>query len=197
MVRRDTQKPLGGGDPTGRRLIVRPPRRESVTSRTRLTTVESVPENGSWLFTVRESDGDRQEVILVRACDGVEAWKNFCQHETDQRLDLGSGAAVRDEDVVCPKHGSVFDGCSGYCDNGPAAGSTLASVDVDVDDGAVYLTDDDATFAHEGGLDEAGDEGESDAENAENADGGGDGGDDGGDEDDGDGGPSSTSHLRF
>jgi nitrite reductase/ring-hydroxylating ferredoxin subunit len=183
MVRRDTQKPLGGGDPTDGRLIVSPPRPASVTSRTRLTTVESVPENGSWLFTVSESDGDREEVILVRACGGVEAWKNFCKHEPDQRLDRGFGAAVREEDIVCPKHGSVFDGCSGQCDNGPAAGSRLSPVAVDVEDGAVYLADEDLTFAHEGGLDD-GDEAGDDA-------------DDGGDDDEGGDGPSSTSHLRF
>jgi hypothetical protein len=61
----------------------------------------------------------------------------------------------------------MFDACSGYCDNGEAADTTLPSVDVAVEDGVVYLTDDDVTFAHEGGID---------------------------DEDDG---PASTSHIGF
>jgi nitrite reductase/ring-hydroxylating ferredoxin subunit len=139
-------------------------------TRTRLTTVDSVPENGSWLFTVRERDGTEAEVVLVRCPDddaaAVRAWRNFCQHETDQRLDRGVGAAVRDGEVVCPKHGSMFDACTGYCDSGEAADSYLSGVDVAVEDGVVYLTDPAVTYGHEGGVDD-------------------------------DDGPSSTSHLTF
>ncbi len=120
----------------------------------RIASVEDVPETGSYLFTVREADGDREEVILVRAADGVAAWKNFCQHEVDQRLDVGGGAAMRDGQIVCPKHGSMFDAASGYCDSGKAAGSTLAEVEVAVQRGDVFLTDDEVSFCHEGGIDE-------------------------------------------
>ncbi|QCS41742.1 Rieske (2Fe-2S) protein [Natrinema versiforme] len=169
--------------------------------RTRLTTVETVYESRSWLFTIRDQYGEPDEVILVPCEDsvedgstssrpaandtgrrsapsepsvadapdgGVEAWINRCTHES-QRLDTGRGAAMRDGQVICPKHGSMFDSCSGYCDNGEAADTTLPSVDIRVDDGVVYLTDDDVTFAHEGGIDEGDDEG----------------------------GPSSTSHIGF
>jgi hypothetical protein len=62
----------------------------------------------------------------------------------------------------------MFDTCSGYCDNGKAAGSTLVDVDVVVEDGTVYLADDGVRFASEGGLDDEDDDG-----------------------------PSSTSHLSF
>lgn len=121
---------------------------------TLVTSVDEIPENGSYRFTVAESDGGTQEVILIRLEDGVSAWKNFCQHETDQRLDRGTGAALRDDRIICPKHGSAFDTRSGYCDNGPAAGSSLAEVDVTVRHGQVYLTDDDVSFLHEGGDDD-------------------------------------------
>lgn len=99
---------------------------------------------------------------------GVAAWKNFCMHEPDQRLDRGGdvGAAMRDGQVICPRHGAMFDLETGYCDTDPAAGQTLVEVDVEVRDGVVYLTDEALTFEHEGGLD-----------------------------DDDDGMPSSTSHL--
>ena len=167
--------------------------------RTRLVTVDEVPENGSVLFTVRERDGTEEEVVLVRCSDSdsesksdsgsksksdsgsksksepspendgpITAWRNFCQHETDQRLDRGFGAAVRAGEIVCPKHGSMFDTCTGYCDNGKAADSYLSEVDVSVEGGVVYLTDPAVEFVHDGGID---------------------------DEDDG--GPSSTSHLTF
>lgn len=121
---------------------------------TLVTSVDEIPEDGSYLFTVEDADGGTQEVILVRLEDGVSAWKNFCQHETDQRLDLGEGVARRDDRIICPKHGSAFDVESGYCGNGPAAGSTLEEVDIAVRHGQVYLADDDLEFRHEGGSDD-------------------------------------------
>jgi nitrite reductase/ring-hydroxylating ferredoxin subunit len=127
--------------------------------RTRLAAVEDVPENGSYRFTVREATGTEQEVILVRLPDGVAAWKNFCLHETDQRLDRGFGAAIRGGEIICPKHGSMFDACTGYCDNGKAAGSTLVSVGISVEGGVVYLTDEDCEFLHEGGIEDDDDDG--------------------------------------
>jgi len=119
----------------------------------RITTTDEVPEQGSFLFTVTESDGREEEVILIRDSeDEIAAWKNFCQHEIDQRLDRGNGAVTRDGGVICPKHGSIFDGSTGYCDNGKAAGSTLAEVDIAINRTDVYLTDDDLAFEHVGGI---------------------------------------------
>ncbi|RQG87121.1 Rieske (2Fe-2S) protein [Natrarchaeobius halalkaliphilus] len=138
--------------------------------RMRLTTVETIHEEGSWLCTVRDQHGTDEEVLLVPCGDGVEAWINRCTHES-QRLDTGTGAAMRDGQIICPKHGSMFDSCTGYCDNGEAAETTLPSIDVIVEDGTVYLTDDDVTYLRDGGIE---------------------GGDADGDDD-----PSSTSHLSL
>ncbi|MFA9426286.1 Rieske (2Fe-2S) protein [Natronorubrum sp. A-ect3] len=134
-----------------------------------LTTVETVHEEGSWLFTVRNQYGEREEGILVpcddsveqrstssqsAADDGVAAWINRCTHEA-QRFDTGRGVAMRNGQLICPRHGSMFDACSGDCDNGDAAGTTLPSIDITVSgDGTVYLTDDELTFVHQGGVDE-------------------------------------------
>ncbi|WP_049927486.1 Rieske (2Fe-2S) protein [Halopiger goleimassiliensis] len=134
----------------------------------RLTTVETVHEEGSWLFTIRDEYGEPDEAILVPCEDGVEGWINRCTHEA-QRLDVGRGAAMRNGQIICPRHGSMFDSCSGYCDNGEAADTTLPSVAVAVDDGVVYLTDDDVEYLHDGQIT--------------------------GDEDDD--GPASTSHISF
>ncbi|WP_435344750.1 Rieske (2Fe-2S) protein [Haloarchaeobius sp. HRN-SO-5] len=145
-----------------------------MTTRTELTTVETVHDERSWLFTATDRYGEPEEVLLLPCDDGVEAWVNRCTHEA-QRLDRGFGAAVRNGQVVCPKHGSMFDTCSGYCDNGDAAETTLVDVSVTTDDGVVVLEDGDYEFSHEGGVDDAPD-----------------------DEDDDDGGvPSSTSHIGF
>ncbi|WP_247729085.1 Rieske (2Fe-2S) protein [Halovivax limisalsi] len=125
-----------------------------MTDGTRLTTVDTVHEEGSWLFTVRDSYGELDEVILVPCEDGVEGWINRCPHES-QRLDVGRGAAIRDGEIVCPRHGSTFDSCAGDCDNGDAAGTRLVPVETTVEDGAVYLSDRSVSFANEGGIDAA------------------------------------------
>ncbi|MFP8958541.1 Rieske (2Fe-2S) protein [Natrialbaceae archaeon A-CW3] len=145
---------------------------------TELTTVDTVLEDGSWLFTVRDRFGTFEEVILV-PCEtgsGVEAWVNRCMHEP-QRLDRGFGAVIRDGEIVCPRHGSMFDACSGTCDNGEAEGTRLISIDVTVQDGTISLTDSNHEFAHEGGIDDADD--------------------DDSDDGDDDSGPTSTSHISF
>ncbi|MEF8852758.1 MAG: Rieske 2Fe-2S domain-containing protein [Haloarculaceae archaeon] len=139
-----------------------------------LTTVEAVHEDGSFLFTATNSFDMDEEVILVPCEDaradggtpdatgsgdadgtgtGVAAWINRCTHEA-QRFDTGRGVPMRDGEIVCPKHGSLFDACSGECDNGQAAGTTLPDVDVAVRDGTVYLVDEEYEFEHEGAIDD-------------------------------------------
>ncbi len=127
-----------------------------MTGRTHLASVDDVPERGSLLFEVADPYGNEDEIIVV-PCEeepGVTAWVNRCTHEA-QRLDVGRGAAMRDGGVICPKHGSIFDACTGECDNGDAAGTTLPSVEVAVELGEVYLVDEDYEL-----LEDAGDDGD-------------------------------------
>jgi nitrite reductase/ring-hydroxylating ferredoxin subunit len=149
---------------------------------TRIAAVDDVPDRGSVLFTVEDAFTNEREAILV-PCEeepGVRAWLNQCPHEA-QRLDTGRGAAMRDGEIICPKHGSMFDSCSGDCDNGEAAGTTLSSIDVAVEDGAVLLFDDNYTYLRDGGIDSEG-QGPSGSRT---------------ESDDDDDGPGSTSHLSF
>jgi nitrite reductase/ring-hydroxylating ferredoxin subunit len=134
-----------------------------MTGRTHLTTVDAVHEDGSFLFTVQDWNGDLQEAIVVPCEDdpGVEAWINRCTHES-QRFDTGRGVPMRDGQIICPRHGSLFDACDGHCENGDAAGTTLLSVEVAVELGAVYLDDDQFDHVHDGGLDEASADGDDD-----------------------------------
>ncbi|MFB6221880.1 MAG: Rieske (2Fe-2S) protein [Halolamina sp.] len=121
----------------------------------RIAAVEEVPEIGSHLFTVQDAFTNDREAILV-TCEenpGVRAWLNNCTHEA-QRLDRGNGAAMRDGEIICPKHGSMFDACSGECDNGEAAGTTLPGIEITVSDGDVFLTDENYEFRHDGGIDD-------------------------------------------
>jgi nitrite reductase/ring-hydroxylating ferredoxin subunit len=116
----------------------------------RIAAVADVPTDGTLLVTLRSADGET-EAILTRLADGVVAFRNSCPHWTDVRLDRGSGALVRGDELVCRKHGATFERETGHCDFGPCEGATLDTVDVTTDDGAVYLADDDYAFGRLGG----------------------------------------------
>jgi len=126
----------------------------------RITSLDAVPADTTYLFTVRDDDGDRREAVLVRTDDGVRGWLNYCRHLLDVRLDKGDGAPMRDGELVCANHGAYFEADSGYCTFGPCEGATLEAVDTTVDDGDVYLTDDDYAFVAVGPIDD-GDDGPS------------------------------------
>jgi nitrite reductase/ring-hydroxylating ferredoxin subunit len=115
----------------------------------RIVAVDELPTDSTFLFTVRDGF-DLEEAILLRLADGVVALKNYCPHWTDVRLDSGSGAEMRDGEVVCTKHGATFEADTGYCTYGPCEGATIEELDVTVADGAVYLTDDDYDFEQTG-----------------------------------------------
>ena len=94
---------------------------------------------------------DTKEAILTRLGDGsVVAFENYCMHWTDVRLDRGSGAPVRDGELVCAKHGATFERDSGICNFGPCEGARLQTVDVAVEDGTVVLVDDGVEFVRVG-----------------------------------------------
>ncbi|SDX64863.1 Rieske (2Fe-2S) protein [Halobellus clavatus] len=123
-----------------------------MTDGAKIADVDDVPPSGSYLFTAADAFTNETELILVRCEEepGIQAWPNTCTHQ-QQAFDRGDGAAIRDGQLVCPRHGSLFDACAGTCDNGPAAGTELSTVEVTVEDGSVFLSDDNYTFRHAGG----------------------------------------------
>ena len=115
-----------------------------------IADVAEVPADSTLLFTVR--DGlDEREAILTKTDDGeVTSFENYCQHWTDVRLDKGSGATKRDGELVCGKHGALFEAESGCCTYGPCEGAVLEEVAVSIEDGTVYLADDEYEFVELG-----------------------------------------------
>jgi len=90
------------------------------------------------------------ETTAGDATGEVVCWLNYCQHMTHIKLDKGSGAPVRDGEVVCANHGALFAADSGKCTYGPCEGAFLTEIAVTVRDGGVYLDDDAYEFVGEG-----------------------------------------------
>lgn len=119
----------------------------------RIADLEAVPTDGTLLFAVKH-DGEEREAILTRLGDGsVVAWRNYCQHWTDIRLDTGDGAPMRDGEITCRRHAATFDRESGECTFGPCEGAYLNEVAVTVHDGGIYLIDNEYAFAYRGPAD--------------------------------------------
>lgn len=119
----------------------------------RITDAESVPDETTFLFAVRDRSTDESlEAILVRTPEGVACWLNYCQHLTHVSLDNGSGAEIRGNEIVCLNHGAHFEADTGLCTYGPCEGAYLNAVDVTVDDGGVYLSDERYEFLENGPL---------------------------------------------
>jgi len=117
----------------------------------RIAAFDEVPADGSFLFILRDIEADeRKEAILVRLDDGVAGWLNYCQHYTHIKLDKGSGATRRDDEIICANHGAYFEVDTGFCTYGPCEGAYLTDVSVAVDDGDVYLDDPDYEFVEVG-----------------------------------------------
>lgn len=117
----------------------------------RIADVTAVPEESSLLFTVTDLESNKQrEAVLLRTDDGVVAWLNYCQHWRDVTLDTGDGAVLRDDEIVCTRHGATFNRDSGTCTFGPCEGAVLDELSVHATAGGVFLADDGYEFAHLG-----------------------------------------------
>jgi len=120
--------------------------------------VDELTGDDTLLVTVRDAEsGEDAEAILLATDDGVRAWRNYCQHLTHIPLDKGSGAPVRDGEVLCANHGAMFDATSGLCTHGPCEGATLERIAVEVADGVVRFVDDGYDFVERGGVDDGDD----------------------------------------
>lgn len=122
---------------------------------TEIAAVEDVPDDSTYLFRVREVDsGEEREAILVRLDGEVAGWLNYCQHMTHIELDKGSGAPIRDGEILCRNHGAMFETDTGFCTFGPCEGAYLDDVTVDVEDGTVHLADPDYEYVGPGSLED-------------------------------------------
>lgn len=113
----------------------------------RIAAVEEVPEGSTFLFRVRSVEAEEEyEAILVQAAGEIAGWLNYCQHFRHIKIDKGSGAEMRGEELVCTNHGAMFEADTGLCTFGPCEGAYLEPVEVETHDGDIYLSDPDYEF---------------------------------------------------
>lgn len=118
-----------------------------------ITDVQSIPEDSTQVFVVYDRKIEsKAEAILLRLADGPTAWLNYCQHFTHIKLDKGSGAEMRNEEIVCTNHGAYFESDTGYCNHGPCEGAYLTEVPVVVNDGVVCVDSDRFVFRRLGAI---------------------------------------------
>lgn len=122
-----------------------------MSSGDRITDVDAIPSESTLLVTVEENEsGEQREAILVRTEAGVKGWFNYCQHWRDVNLDQGDGAMIRDEELVCTRHGATFETDDGECTYGPCEGAVLDELAVHTTDGGVFLDSAAYEFVHVG-----------------------------------------------
>jgi Ferredoxin subunits of nitrite reductase and ring-hydroxylating dioxygenases len=128
-----------------------------------IVPVDDVPMDSTFLFRIRPTDaevrqspdresGEIREAIMIRDDEGVVGWLNYCQHFRHIKLDKGSGAEMRNGEIICTNHGAYFESDTGFCNFGPCEGAYLSEVDLAVADGVVRLVDDDYEFVGCGGI---------------------------------------------
>jgi len=117
-----------------------------------IASADAVPADSTYLFRVRDADGEVDEAILTRLADGVVGYLNRCMHFRHIRIDKGDGAPLRDGELVCSNHGAMFEQDGGRCTYGPCEGAVLETVETETRDGDVYLVDDDYEYVGAGGV---------------------------------------------
>lgn len=129
----------------------------------RIAPVSEIPDETTLVFRVRPTDPDERnsadresgeilEAIVTQDEEGIFGWLNYCQHFRHIKLDKGSGAEMRNGEIICTNHGAYFEADTGYCTFGPCEEAYLSEIELTVRDGAVWLTDDDYEFVGRGAI---------------------------------------------
>lgn len=118
---------------------------------TPIVAVDGVPADSTYVFRVQGIEDDEpREAILLRTDEGIACWLNYCRHVIHVPLDKGTGATMRDNEIVCRNHGAMFEAATGECTVGPCEGAALEGIAVAVEDGRVHLVDDTYEYVGDG-----------------------------------------------
>lgn len=108
--------------------------------------------DGSYLFNIKNDNGNIKEAIIVENDGKYVCWLNYCRHITTVKLHDGEKLPRRNGEIICNNHGAIFDIKTGECHHGPCKGSSLIEIDITIEDGSILLTDSEYSYQSEGGI---------------------------------------------
>jgi nitrite reductase/ring-hydroxylating ferredoxin subunit len=92
-----------------------------------------------------QRDGKKIDAFLIRFEGLLHAYENVCRH-LPVGLDYADGQFFNREKnfLICRTHGALYHPVSGKCVQGPCGGESLFPLNIEVEDGAVWLTEEGA-----------------------------------------------------
>jgi len=110
-----------------------------MTGRVFLCRLDDIADPGSKGF---ENVDGQDPFFVVRRGGHLFGYRNSCPHY-GAPLDWKPDAFLSyDKDrILCSMHGALFSIDDGICTEGPCPGRSLTSINVSIDEGAIYLTE--------------------------------------------------------
>ena len=109
--------------------------------RKKIVKLDDLPEGTTKRFSFKR-DGIHVDAFVANYKGQIVAYENLCRH---QPLTLAYGAGeFFTSDVslfVCQTHGAMYHPKTGLCIEGPCAGASLHSLNIEVANGEIHLVD--------------------------------------------------------
>ncbi len=106
----------------------------------RVCGLDELDDPGSREFRIGDGDWPFKGFV-VREANTVVAYQNVCPHAGHPLNWQPDRFLTKDgTQIICASHGAVFDIANGECVAGPCPGRALKPVDVEIRDGAIYVS---------------------------------------------------------
>lgn len=106
----------------------------------RVGLLNEIDDPGCREFAIGDGDWPFRGFV-VRKGNEVFAYQNYCVH-AGHPLNWNPDSFLTKDDsaIICSSHGACFEIETGTCFAGPCVGKSLRKVDVEIDNGVVYVT---------------------------------------------------------
>ena len=107
--------------------------------RKKLARLDDLPEGTTRQFSFKR-DGIRVAAFVANYKGEIVAYENLCRHQPltldydDGQFFTGDGSLF-----VCQNHGAMYHPKTGLCIEGPCAGASLHSLNIEVANGEIHL----------------------------------------------------------
>jgi nitrite reductase/ring-hydroxylating ferredoxin subunit len=106
---------------------------------TKLCMLEDIADSDA-IGMVARIEGKQRNIFIARLGDAAYAYLNWCPH-TQVLLDQVPGKFFdrRHNYIICGMHAARFRVADGFCIGGPCEGESLKPVQIEIQEGTVYL----------------------------------------------------------